>query len=362
MFESTRRRVLRRVSRLDVKLGIRLALVALLAMAAARLLGLKAFYWAGISAIVVSTGSPGGSFAASLARVGGTLVGLGTGLLAVWMLGHSLLAAALAIPLAILLCQGLGLKSAVKVGALSTLFPISAVVEAHGLAATLSFVTARAENVVVGCAVTLLLDGLLWPERSSTKVQSRIRKDLGRAGKLAAGLLEAYLSGAACEVESLLPELQRARLTYPVLLKELGSEPEDRDAPRERLSLQAEAVHLLVDHCAALRDIQHQATEDQAQDLLRKELGHLAVSLRGAALAFEEGNSVFPDRMDDLRAAGRSLEMAYEGVRGDRGTQSYPTQEAFRLLGVLYLCGALVRGMAQLEASTELEDEAVAEG
>jgi len=362
MFHRTGRRVLRRVSRLDVKLGIRLALVALLAMAAGRLLGLRAFYWAGISAIVVSTGSPGGSFAASLTRVGGTLVGLGTGLLAVWILGHSLLAAALAIPLAILLCQALGLKAAVKVGALSTLFPISAVVEAHGLSATLSFVTARAENVGLGCAVTLLLDGLLWPERSSTKLQLRIRKDLGRVGQLAAGLLESYSNGVACEVESLLPELQRARLSYPTLLKELGSEPEDRDAPRERLSLQAEAVHLLVDHCAALRDIQRQAAEDRAQDLLRDELGHLAEQLRKAALDFEGGYATFSNRMDDLRAAGHSLETAYEGVRGDRGTQAYPTQEAFRLLGVLYLCGALVRGMNQLEASGELEEESLAEG
>jgi len=362
MFHRTRRRVLRRVSRLDVKLGIRLALVALLAMAAGKMLGLPAFYWAGISAIVVSTGSPGGSFAASLARVGGTLVGLGTGLLAVWLLGHSLLAAALAIPLAILLCQALGLKAAVKVGALSTLFPISAVVEAHGLAATLHFVMARAENVVLGCAVTLLLDGLLWPERSSTKLQLQIRKDLGRVGRLAAGLLETYLSGVACEVEALLPELQRARLTYPALLKELGSEPEDRDAPRERLSLQAEAVHLLVDHCAALQDIQRQVAEDRAQELLRAELGVLAERLREATLAFEGGHAVFSDRMDDLRTAGQALEAAYEGVRGDRGTQSYPTQEAFRLLGVLYLCGALVRGMNQLEASEDLEEEGLAEG
>ncbi len=361
MFQRAGRRVLRRVSRLDVRLGIRLALVALLAMAAGRLLGLHAFYWAGISAIVVSTGSPGGSFAASLARVGGTLLGLGTGVLAVLLLGHSLLAAALAIPLAILLCQALGLKAAVKVGALSTLFPISAVVEAHGLSATLSFVMARAENVVLGCAVTLLLDGLLWPERSSTKLQVRIRKDLGRVGRLGAELLEAYLGGEACGGASLLPELQRARLTYPALVKELGSEPEDRDAPRERLSLQAEAVHLLVDHCTALRDILHQALEDQAQALLRGELGCLAQHLREAALAFEGGSAAFPERMDDLRAAGQALETAYEGVRGDRGTQAFPTQEAFRLLGVLYLCGALVRGMNQLEASEELE-EAQAEG
>jgi uncharacterized membrane protein YccC len=362
MFHRTRRGVLRRISRLDVRLGIRLALVALLAMVAGRVLGFPAFYWAGISAIVVSTGSPGGSFAASLARVGGTLVGLGTGLLAVWLLGHSLLAAALAIPLAILLCQLLGLKAAVKVSALSTLFPISAVVEAHGLTATLHFVFARAENVVLGCAVTLLMDGLLWPERSSAKLQQRIRKDIGRAGRLAAGLLEAYLGEAPGPAESLLPELQGARLTYATLLKELGSEPEDRDAPRDLLGLQAEAVHLLVDHCAALRDIQRQTSEDRAQELLRKELGRVARSLREAGQAFEAGDAAFPARMDELRAAGISLETAYEGVRGDRGTQAYPTQEAFRLLGVLYLCGALVRGMNQLEAVGEPEAEVLAEG
>ena len=54
-----------RFTKLDFRLGIRLSASAVLAMVLGRMLGLHAFYWAGISAIIVSTGSPGGSFSAS---------------------------------------------------------------------------------------------------------------------------------------------------------------------------------------------------------------------------------------------------------------------------------------------------------
>jgi uncharacterized membrane protein YccC len=141
----------RRISNREIRLGIRIALTGVLALGAARLLGLEAFYWAGISAILVATGTPGGSFRASLARCDGTLVGLAVSLLAVVLLGHSLRAAALAIPLAILGCQLVGLQAAVKVAALTTLFPISLGSGAHGLPATLATAMSRVENVVLGC-------------------------------------------------------------------------------------------------------------------------------------------------------------------------------------------------------------------
>jgi len=344
MFHKTRHRVRHGLTRLDVRLGIRIALCAVLAMVTARLLGLPSFYWAGISAIIVSTGSPGGSFAASLARFSGTLVGLGVGALLVLLLGHSLGAAALAILVAILLCQLLGLKSSVKVAALSTLFPISLVAERAGLASTWSTVAHRAENVLLGCLVVLLVDGLLWPERSAAKLLERIRTDVASIGRLSAELIRVYLEGKGQPTEALLPKLQAARLTYSELLKEMGSELEDRDAPRETLALQAEQVHLLVDHCAAMQDICSQTSGDRVQALMRPELEALSTCLLVTTQAFDSRGP-----MTELSSAGMRLEAAYEEIRGDRGTQAYPGPEVFRLLGMLYHCAALVRGLTGLE-------------
>lgn len=356
MLRRARHRIRRGISRVDLWLGLRLALVAVASMVVGRLLGLSAFVWAGISAIVVCTGTPGGSFSASLARVGGTVTGLATGLLTVLALGHSLLAAAVAIPLAIALTQGLGLKAAVKVAALTTLFPVLGVTAADGLGATWATSFSRAGNVLLGCGVTLLVDGLLWPERSAVKLQARLRRDVGRVGALASGLLEAYVERRACPSEALLPELQGGRPVYAELLKELGSEPEDPEAPRNRLALQVEALHLLTDHCAALRDIQRQTAEDEAQDLLKAEVSGLSAALRAAGEAF--GGPAFPGGLDDLRGAWQRLEATYEGVRGDRGTQAFPRNEVFRLLGVLYLCGALVRGFEALHPAPEAPEGA----
>lgn len=351
----TGRRIRRRFSQLDFRLGLRLTVAALAAMLLGKLLGLRAFYWAGISAIVVSTGTPGGSFSASLTRFGGSLVGLGSGLLAVLLLGHSLSAAAFAIPLAILLCQAIGLKAAVKMAALSTLFPISAVVEAHGLTMTLETVLARAENVVLGCGVTLLIDGVFWPERSVEKLGERLRRDVAAAGALAGELFEAYVGGPAPADSALLQRLQDARLEHRQLLQEVGAEPEDAQGPRAWLELQVEALHLLVDHVAALQGLQRQAVGDRAPGLMAAPLRAFASSLRATARGFAEGEAPFAAELSGLKASSLDLETAYEGVRRDRGTQEHASQEVFRLLGVLYLCGALVKA---IEALTRPEMEA----
>ncbi|HNX93624.1 MAG TPA: FUSC family protein [Holophaga sp.] len=343
----------RGVSRLDVRLGVRIALSAVLAMIAAKLMHISAFYWAGISAIVVSTGTPGGSFSASLARFSGTLVGLASGTLMVLLLGHSLTAAALAILLAILLCQALGLKAAVRVAALSTLFPCVTVTDQPGLAPVMATVASRAGNVIVGCLMTLVMDGLLWPERSSVKLLARIRSDVGGLGRMASDLVMAYLSGSAPPADARLVELQAGRLTYAELLKEMGAEPEDPDAPRDALADQAEAVHLLVDHCAALRDIHQQRQEDRAADLMRADLERFAAHFCAAAEAFAASDPAFPERMLGLRRAHAHMETAYEAVRGDRGTQAFPSAEIFRLLGVLYHCGALARELGRMAPRPE---------
>jgi len=325
-----------------------------------KLLGLKAFYWAGISAIVVSTGTPGGSFSASLTRFGGTLVGLAAGLIGVLLLGHSLSAAAFAIPLAILASQALGLRAAVKMAALSTLFPISAVVETHGLAMTLGTVLIRAENVLLGCGVTLLIDGVFWPERSVEKLRDRLRHDVGAAGNLAAGLFERYLGEHATFDPAMLQRLQDARPEHRQLLQEVGAEPEDAQGPRAWLEGQVEALHLLVDHVAALQGLQRQAVGDRAPGLMAGPLRAFAGRLRSAAQAFTEGEAAFLASLACLRDSSRELEMAYEGVRRERGTQEHSSQEVFRLLGVLYLCGALAKVMEDLALPVVEED--VAEG
>jgi uncharacterized membrane protein YccC len=336
-----------RFSKVDLRLGARLALSAVAAMVVSRALGLHAVYWAGISAIIVSTGSPGGSFSASLVRFGGTLAGLASGTVCVWALGHTLLASALAIPLAIAVCQASGLKASVKVAALSTLFPVMLAAESHGLGATVETALSRAGNVLLGCLVTLLLDGLVWPERNSRKWQVRFRRDVGTVGQVAAGLLERYLDGRGEAPDEALAALQAARLTYAEILDEMNLEPEDPEAPRERLAAQTEILHVLVDHCAALKDIQAQAAADQIQGLLGAELRTMAGELRTFGEGFRAGGTADHGR---LKEAEHRLEAGYEEIRGARGTQAFPSREVFRLAGALYLCGALVRSLGQLEA------------
>lgn len=172
----THRRIQLRITRLQLGPGVRLALAGSLGMVAGRVLGLHAFYWSGISAIVVSTGTASGSFKAGLNRTFGTLVGLGMGMAAVALAGHTLLAASLAIFAAILACQLLGLKKAFKIAALTTLFPVTVAAERAGLAATLTTSLSRAANVLTGSAVALAMDTWDGPERIASWVLGRVRQ------------------------------------------------------------------------------------------------------------------------------------------------------------------------------------------
>jgi uncharacterized membrane protein YccC len=316
-------------------------------MVLARALGLHSFYWAGISAIVVSTGTPGGSFASSLNRVGGTLVGLAAGLGMVLLLGHSLTSAALAIILAILACRALGLKAAVKVAALTTLFPVSTVVAIQPFGPTLGLALSRAANVLVGCAVTMLVDGFVWPERVSRKVARQLRVEIGRAGSLAAGLLQGYADGRPAAAAEDLAVLQLARVDHLQLVPELAEEPEDPRLPKAWLSERLARVHELVDQCSALYAVLQRVDGDRVQALVRPELAALAEGIRAAGRRLEAGAADGPGA-PVLAGTRDRLEQAFEGVRGERGTLAYPAPEVFRLLSVLHLGGAVAEGLERL--------------
>lgn len=332
----------------DLVLGTRLAVVAVAAMLLARLLGLRSFYWAGISAIVVSTGRPGGSFITSLTRVGGTLIGLSCGLLSVILLGHSFLAAALAIPLTILLCRTFGLRAAIKVGALTTLFPISLVADLHGLQPTLSTSLSRAGNVLLGCLVTMVLDGMLWPERLSRKLLKELRLEIGRAGSLAADLLDAYREGRSLDPGPRLEVLKHARIDHLALLDKQMDEPDDARAPKDWLTRQVHGVHDLVDHGLALRAVlAGQDGEGRVQALVQAELAELADLIRSAGQALEAGR---PETLAvaTLAESRARLEATYEQVRKDGATLLHPASDVFRLLGVLHMAGAIAEDLAAL--------------
>jgi len=359
----------------DVRLGARLAVVSVAAMVVARVLGLHAFYWAGISALIVSTGSPGGSLTAGLARLGGTLVGLGIGVGAVMFLGHSLLAAGLAIALAILVCQGLGLKSAAKVGALTTLFPVSAVTDPHGLVLTLSTSFGRAENVLVGCVTALLLDWVLWPDHPAEKLAERLRQDVALAGDQAAGWLRTYIQDSAPPSEPTLQELLESHTVHSELLNALGTEPEEREAPRARFMAQMASVHALTEHCHALKELVHQSSGDQVQALLEPELRAMAEGLESCGRAFAamnegdrplakralrppraphgvaDGDEGFRGALKTLGETRSRLDLGYAKVRGDQGTQAYPVEEVFHFLGVISACHGLEQAMQRIGQS-----------
>lgn len=337
-------RLERLFARLDVRLGIRLMTAAILAMVLAHLLKLSAHYWAGISAILVTTGQRGGSLRASLLRLGGTCVGLGVGSLSVLLVRPPLLAAALGILVAILACQALKLGPALRLAALTTLFPWMAVAAAHGASTALfPTVLSRAENVLIGCGMALLVDALLWPQRSSRKLEARLQKDGTVLGRVARELLEAYALGRAEEGLEALEALQSERHSYAQLVADLDSETEDASLPKAGLMRRVEALQAVIDHCIALRTIQAQAGEDQVRTLLEGQLCALGEGIQAAA--DQRHGAGATERLHVLEDA---LESAYERIRGDRGTQAYPVPEVFRLLGVLYHGGQVVRSIPVL--------------
>nr|WP_320134024.1 FUSC family protein [uncultured Holophaga sp.] len=325
----------------DARLGARLAVVAVAAMLVARLMGLHAFYWAGISALIVSAGSPGGSLVAGMKRSGATLVGLGVGVAMVRLLGHSFLAAGVAIALAILISQGVGLKSAARVAALTTLFPISVVMEGQGLQQSLATSFSRAENVLIGCAVTMVLDWLLWPERPGAKLRRRLELDALDACRQSAELLLAYVGLSGLPVAGSFQAALAAQGERSALLNAAMAEPEEGERTRAGYLARAEVVQRLSEQRQVLGEIVPAALGDRVQGLLREPLAGFA---RALAAWGGPGSGV-----QALETARKELDLAYQEIRGERGTLAHPVEEVFRFLGAIQACHGLEAALRRLE-------------
>jgi len=235
------------------------------------------------------------------------------------------------------------------VGALTTLFPISAVTDPQGLGSTLLTSISRGENVLVGCAVALVLDWLLWPERPARRLSARLREDVAAVGLQALAWLRVYVRGAESPAEPSLQQLLNANVVHADLLGLLATEPEERGASRARFTAQTEAVHTLIEHCHTLRDLVGEAREDRVQQLLAGELEELGEHLEACAQAFGAGDG-FPASLVALHSSRVRLDAAYARVRGDQGTQAYPVQEVFHFVGVIAACHGLERALRRLEA------------
>jgi uncharacterized membrane protein YccC len=212
--------------------ALRMALAATAALALAQAAQLPEGYWAVLSALIVTRPSRGATLRASAARLVGTLVGAGLGVLAaagrLWHLPELALLGAALLPLGLLVAWRPDYRTA----------PVAAaIVLSAGLAggSPLHAAGLRVIEILLGALTALAVSWGLFPGKSAEQIERAAARLLGRLHALA--LLAGAPAGA--ERRGKLLEACRADLRALTLLAQsAGWEP----AARERAEALARGV------------------------------------------------------------------------------------------------------------------------
>ncbi len=258
-------------------------------------------------------------------RIGATVVGLLVGLAAVALpvRGALLDGATVAVALVILLAASF--DAGVRLGAASTLIVTS--IPGHQ---EVTNALERGANVILGCAIAVLLGLVFFPQRAAERLRAALKADADEACNLVRSSLLAYLDGTELEHLRGDPgELALGAKARASALADAAREPTERGARLLSLKRRVVAVDTLGDSIGALVTAVGQAANDTAQSLVEPELRDVA-----EAFAAIDGAPAAAALLR-LRQALSALDAAFSAVRARRATVHYPTDELARLFSII---------------------------
>ncbi len=333
-----------------LRFSLKVALSALIALYASRVIGLEAPYWAGISAVVVSGGSFGGSYISGLNRAIATLLGLAVGLIFIAIMGPSIATSGLAIMAGAIICEVLRLEGGMKLGAGTTLIPTMIAPNSPIMS---SF--ERAGNVLLGCFIGVVVNLLLWPEKAMVKLGETLRRNVGSIGTLLNKVLKSYALDTVDEdIVELSRKLKEEHADKAALLKEIVYEPEPGTAHRAELQRLSAVTRSMAEQMAAILGILEHTHGDSMRFLMKEEFLRTADAIEKAAQAYVDGGNspAYSDAVTTLQQADDELEDAFEAIRRKALTYNYPTKEVLRFTSILYLARTVVQNFEELRENT----------
>lgn len=277
---------------------VKLGLATALAYLACTALGSKYPFYAVISVIVVLQPTLGTTWQSSLRRLGGTLVGIPLGGLLAMLHVPPALALGGGVATTVWVCTRLGLRDGVPVSA----FALASIVVNHPTEPW-RFAWHRLVDTVVGIAIAVVVNRLLWPPRAGRQLEAMLLASFPPSAALLETLVEAYLGAAAYDgpaVEKLREPLRAVPIEGPALWREAraeGGHERWTDAGSEFL------IKRLREHLVALDQAAGEAAEDPLPRPCAAEIRRLSGLCAGAWRALGTGAAVSADELERASAA-----------------------------------------------------------
>jgi uncharacterized membrane protein YgaE (UPF0421/DUF939 family) len=330
------------------KQAVKTAIAGVASLGITNLFHLPEGYWAAISALIVMQSNLGATLNASRTRLAGTAVGATVGGVFVALLGNSITGFAIAVAIAFVVCDLLGLAESQRLATVT----VAIIMLVSRTNAAWIIALHRFEEVALGILVALVVSLTLWPNHARRSIRQGLAGVLVKLAEMYSALMRAYRRGEAGSLEPLKSGLSAALRKNNDLLQYALQESFGPMKERESLALlvnQVERIFATVETLefaipAGQPDAYSQNFEpglEQLEAAVLRALDALSKRIGGQSAA----------GWPDVAAVVSALDDQAEDARKAGVTQQYPLDEVLRFYFLLLSSRNLARELELASAA-----------
>jgi len=341
-----------------VRHGLKTALATILALAAARAMGLHFGYWAALSAVIVMQVSVADSVQMGWYRVTGTAIGAAMGVAAITAFPDTALMNSLALFLAVGLCAFMTrYNSRYRMAAITATIVIMA---SAGQADRVLFGLERVVEIAIGVACAFAVSVLLWPLRATITLRHRLGAHFAQAADYHVMLVEAYLDRQSPLPPRLLDVFSTAVAHNRGLWRKARRHEGliYRDATRA-IDARIDTLERCARHLRAMLRSLNDIREDGFDVIMADQLREAALAVAEAMNAVSEDRAVDPAR---LRAALAGADERLADLRGRGVTRRLSLARLMQFFSFFHAMRSMARDVLRHIASEDDADDPFPQG
>lgn len=335
-----------------VRHGIKTALATILALVAAKALGLHFGYWAALSAVIVMQVSVADSVQMGWYRVTGTAIGAAMGVVAITAVPDTEIMNSAALFLAVGVCAFMTrYNSRYRMAAITATIVIMA---STGQPDRVVYGLERVVEIAIGVGCAFAVSVLLWPLKATTALRRRLEAHFGQSADYYSMLVESYLDRQTPLSPHLLDVFSKAvhanRAQWRQARRHEGLIY--RDATRDiddRIDILERCAQHMRSMLRSLDDVQGEAGFDV---IMAAELREIAQAVVQAMDAVAEGGTPSTQR---LRAALEAADKRLADLRGQGVTRRLSLARLMQFFSFFHAMRSIARDVVRLTSPDRLD-------